>query len=525
MLKLYSLQRPVNSYIINIQILLILIVIFLTAQFHWQDNYKTHIPCIFLASLILALIFLTHKYKNEKSSFLDLLIILIDIAIITAIIIITNTAHLEILFLIPIMIVAVEFPPSYLVFSPLFLSLYNGLIKYFYQINAPNPYIIEKDIIILGLFSIVSWLVGSVFNAEKKTRMKLQRTRGNLMENKALLEDIIRFMPLGVIIVDTEEKIVHINQAFLDINDITDKKPADYVGKSFIDYFSQREEALSLQQSLIVKILHKGQSFYKEKTIHDGKIMEYSGKGVYDKTGDLIYAILVFQDISQEEKNREKISQLGRINLISQMATSIAHEIKKPLTTIKGCLHLAIEDREHLNKENLKLLIQEIDNCNTIISNFLSVAKKVENTKEILDLQAIISELSILIGQDALFNGINYEQEIEDIPDLLLNKNEIRQLLLNLCRNGIEAMEESGTLTLRLKPAESAVIIEVEDTGIGMSEEVLENVGIPFFTTKESGTGLGLSVCARIIKNHNGKINITSKVGQGTKVTISFPLG
>ena len=79
-------------------------------------------------------------------------------------------------------------------------------------------------------------------------------------------------------------------------------------------------------------------------------------------------------------------------------------------------------------------------------------------------------------------------------------------------------------MTLRLKSEENAVILEVEDTGFGMDEEVLEKIGMPFFTTKESGTGLGLSVCARIIKNHNGKSTITSKVGQGTKVRISFPL-
>lgn len=523
MTKSSSLKKPVKSYIINIQILLILIVVFLVAQFHWQDNYVFHTPCILLATLILILIFLTLRYKNKKSLVLDLLIILIDIAIITAIILITSSAHLEILFLILIMIVAVEFPPIFTLFFPLLLGLYNGVIKYFI-LQSPYTYTIEEDMIIIGLFSIVSWLVSSVFNAEKKTRMNLETTRENLMENKALLEDIILFMPLGLVVVNREEKIVHINQAALEINEITGKKPVDYLGGPFIDYFNQRGETVPFQQSLILKILHKEQSFYKEKRIDNGKILEYSGKGIYDEEGDLIYAILVFQDVSQEERNRERISQLERINLISQMATSIAHELKKPLTTIKGYLHLAKKEKEYLNQENLKILLQEIDNCNTTIANFLSVVRKTENKKEILNLQAIISELSILIGQDALFNGINYKQEIEEIPDLFLNKNEIRQLLLNLCRNGIEAMEDGGTLTLRLKSEEDAVILEVEDTGTGMSEEFLENVGMPFFTTKELGTGLGLSVCTSIIKNHNGESTITSKVGQGTKVTISFPL-
>ena len=261
-----------------------------------------------------------------------------------------------------------------------------------------------------------------------------------------------------------------------------------------------------------------------EKRVVNSKILEYSGQAIYNEEGNLIYAILVFQDISQEERNREKISQLERVNLIGQMATSIAPEIKKPLINIQEHLHLAKKDKAHLNLEKLNYLLQEIDNCNSIIANFLSVARKTENKKEMLNLKVIISELSILIGQDALFNGIEFKKEIEEIPDLLLNKNEIRQLILNLCRNGIEAMEDGGVLTLRLKSEENAVILEVEDTGSGMDEEVLEKIGMPFFTTKESGTGLGLSVCARIINNHNGISTITSKVGQGTKVRISFPL-
>lgn len=516
------LKKPGNNYIIKIQILLILIVLFLTAQFYWQSHPSYPLSTL-LVILIFILIFLTYKYKSNKSLVLDCYIILTDIAIITAIIILTSNSHPEILFLIPIIIAAIKFPPIHIIFFPLLLGLYNGLIKYFYQINV-DPYIIENDIIIIGLFYIVSWLVGSVFDVERKTRNKLHTTRGELMENNALREDIIRFMPLGVLVIDTDEKIVHINQAAIDIDGILDKKPADYVGSPFSNYYNQLSDSLSLHKSLILKILDQEQSFYMEKRVVNSKILEYSGQAIYNEEGNLIYAILVFQDISQEERNREKISQLERVNLIGQMATSIAPEIKKPLINIQEHLHLAKKDKAHLNLEKLNYLLQEIDNCNSIIANFLSVARKTENKKEMLNLKGIISELSILIGQDALFNGIEFKKEIEEIPDLLLNKNEIRQLILNLCRNGIEAMEDGGVLTLRLKSEENAVILEVEDTGSGMDEEVLEKIGMPFFTTKESGTGLGLSVCARIINNHNGISTITSKVGQGTKVRISFPL-
>ena len=145
------------------------------------------------------------------------------------------------------------------------LGLYNGLIKYFYQINV-DPYIIENDIIIIGLFYIVSWLVGSVFDVERKTRNKLHTTRGELMENNALREDIIRFMPLGVLVIDTDEKIVHINQAAIDIDGILDKKPADYVGSPFSNYYNQLSDSLSLHKSLILKILDQEQSFIWKKS-------------------------------------------------------------------------------------------------------------------------------------------------------------------------------------------------------------------------------------------------------------------
>ena len=130
-----------------------------------------------------------------------------------------------------------------------------------------DPYIIENDIIIIGLFYIVSWLVGSVFDVERKTRNKLHTTRGELMENNALREDIIRFMPLGVLVIDTDEKIVHINQAAIDIDGILDNKPADFVGVPFTNYYNQLSDPLPPHQALILKILDQEQSFYMEKDL------------------------------------------------------------------------------------------------------------------------------------------------------------------------------------------------------------------------------------------------------------------
>lgn len=216
---------------------------------------------------------------------------------------------------------------------------------------------------------------------------------------------------------------------------------------------------------------------------------------------------------------------MERLNLIGEMAAGISHEIRNPLTIVKGYLQILNEKKDCLHyKEYFDTMIEEIDRANSIITEFLSIGRnKIEMEIEKTNLNTVINALCPLISADAVGQDKIIKIETEDIPDLLLDSKEIRQLLLNLCRNGLEAMKPGGTVTIRTYVDDEYIILAVQDEGEGIKPEILAKVGTPFFTTKENGTGLGLGICYRIAARYKAIIDINTG-SQGTTFFVKFPL-
>lgn len=168
-------------------------------------------------------------------------------------------------------------------------------------------------------------------------------------------------------------------------------------------------------------------------------------------------------------------------------------------------------------------MIDELDRANSIITEFLSLAKNRTVSKKMLNLNSIVEVLFPLIQADAMRSDKFIQIEIGDIPDLLLDDKEMRQLVLNLVRNGLEAMPPGGRLTIKTFYEGENVVLAVQDEGRGIEQDVLEKLGTPFYTTKDSGTGLGLAVCYSIAARHNASIRV--KTGpSGTTFSVVFTL-
>ena len=168
-------------------------------------------------------------------------------------------------------------------------------------------------------------------------------------------------------------------------------------------------------------------------------------------------------------------------------------------------------------------MIEELDHANSIITEFLSLAKSNKTDFESLNLNELLQNLYPLIEADA-FNQNNALRFIQgDIPQIKLNQKEITQLILNLCRNGLDAMPNGGCLTIETYVKNSVVVLSIQDEGHGIPNHLLSKLGTPFFTTKERGTGLGLAICYKIVESHQGKIDIESS-SKGTKFLVSFPI-
>lgn len=244
---------------------------------------------------------------------------------------------------------------------------------------------------------------------------------------------------------------------------------------------------------------------------------------IFDLKGEKCL-LSVITDVTKQLRFEKEMARLGRLDLIGEMAAGIAHEIRNPMTTVRGFLQMmSIRPQLQENRDFFDLMISELDRANSIITEFLSLSKDqvLELKKD--NLNNLLETLFPLFQADAFNRKNDVQLELEQIPNLAFDQREVRQMILNLVRNGFEAMPNGGILTIRTLSKKKEVILEIQDQGCGIEPCILEKLGDPFFTTKENGTGLGLSVCYRIAEKHNGRISVkTSELG--TTFSIHFPL-
>ncbi|WP_054943046.1 two-component system sensor histidine kinase NtrB [Paenibacillus ihuae] len=234
--------------------------------------------------------------------------------------------------------------------------------------------------------------------------------------------------------------------------------------------------------------------------------------------------VIIVQDVTEEEKIRIELDHVERLTLVGQMAAGITHEIRNPMAVVRGFLQLMREKSPEELDSYYQIVMDELDRANGIINDFLSLAQSRISDKEEVQLHLIIEELGPLIWADANLRGQSVELSLSpSLPLLKLNVREIKQLILNLARNGMEAMDAKGVLTLETQLNGNKVELMIMDTGSGIPQDKLGNLFIPFFTTKNHGTGLGLPLCLSIAERHNGTIKVDSVPGRGTVFTVAFP--
>ncbi|WP_235814719.1 nitrogen regulation protein NR(II) [Propionispora sp. 2/2-37] len=230
-------------------------------------------------------------------------------------------------------------------------------------------------------------------------------------------------------------------------------------------------------------------------------------------------------ELQKKERMDQEIARLDRMQLISQMAAGVAHEIRNPMTVVMGFVQMMAQKAEEKAKTNFAIIMDELKRVNEIISDFLSLARNKDFERRKQQLNEIISSLHPLIYTDTVKQGLDFVLQLEEpLPEVYVDGKEIKQLILNLTRNAIEAMgEEKGMLMLKTSHNKGQVELCISDTGCGISQDMLDKVFDPFFTTKAEGTGLGLAVCKNIVEHHHGTMQVQSMQGQGTTFLIRFP--
>lgn len=291
----------------------------------------------------------------------------------------------------------------------------------------------------------------------------------------------------------------------------------DLLGKNIWEVFPQVRGSLTYDK--LQEAMSQDESVHWESEGFITPDLHYEYHAYPFKDGLTVF----FRDITELKRQQQELARLERFNLIGQLAAGISHEIRNPLTTVKGFLQIfCSKSKYEQDKEHMDLMVSEIDRANEIIADFLSLAKaNLDNTKP-QDINGIINKLFPMLQADAYNNNKEVIFDLSILPDIMINENEIRQLILNLVRNGLEVTPDHGRVVISTYLQEDKVVLAIKDQGTGIPQEIQEKIGTPFFTTKATGTGLGLAISMGIAQRHKAIFDF--KTGDnGTVFYTIFP--
>jgi two-component system, sporulation sensor kinase E len=236
--------------------------------------------------------------------------------------------------------------------------------------------------------------------------------------------------------------------------------------------------------------------------------------------------VTILKDVTDQKLTEQKLLKAETLNVVGELAAGVAHEIRNPLTSLKGFVQLIQNQTGDFN-QYLSIILSEVDRIEHIIKEFLVLSKSNSQNFEMTSIEAIIKDTVDLLNTQAIMKNIEILTDFEDgIPLLFCDPLQLKQVFINFIKNAIEASSIGAAVEVKMKmcPDFDQVEIQIRDHGCGMDESVLKKIGKPFFTTKEEGTGLGLMVSNNIIKHHNGKLEVQSKKGEGTNFIIFLPV-
>lgn len=249
---------------------------------------------------------------------------------------------------------------------------------------------------------------------------------------------------------------------------------------------------------------------------------EYSTKR--NIVGGLHFTII--KDITEKVEMQEELRKSDRLNIIGELAAGIAHEIRNPMTALKGFIQLLESNIKEEHTLYYQVITSELARIDSIINEFLILAKPQAIRFQEKDINQIMKETVDLLNAQAVLYNVQFTAKYDEtLPLIYCEPNQLKKVFINLIKNAIEVMPNGGNISICInRHQDKQVHISIEDEGIGISKEKIKRLGEPFYTTKERGTGLGLMVSYRIIEEHKGTIRIKSEEGKGTIFHITLPL-
>ncbi len=372
-------------------------------------------------------------------------------------------------------------------------------------------------------------------NIDISDRKRMER---ELKETNEFLTNMIESSVDGIIVTNMKGDILIYNKG---AENILGYKIEEVVGKMNIQGIYPPGVAKEVMEKLRspdfggVGKLTSFPIFHRRK---DGELIEgdLSASIIYDEKGNEIASIGIFKDLRERlgmERELQKIQQAllqsEKLAAMGRLTSQIAHELNNPIYGIMNTLELLKTEipPESKRRRILELSLSETQRLSEMLRNMLSFSKPEEEKRRPIRINELVEGILLVMEKQMRESNIKVETSFDDeIPEVMASTNQMRQVMLNMIKNAKEAMPKGGTLTVRTSREDNRVMIHIQDTGMGIPEEIRNKIFEAFFTTKQKvkGVGLGLSVCYGIIKDHSGEIKVESEEGEGTTFTISLPI-
>ncbi|MEW6667943.1 MAG: ATP-binding protein [Thermodesulfobacteriota bacterium] len=346
--------------------------------------------------------------------------------------------------------------------------------------------------------------------------------RSSLTRIKAFSDKVVESMPIGLLALDPEGRIVSLNQA-----------AGQVLGLSGPIQGRKADEVLPSRLYDLVRELGSG------RRVRAGELecpaagdrvvpLDVIVSTLEGEDGSFLGHILLFRDMTEVQELRREVETSRRLASLGRLAAGIAHEIRNPLSSIKGFATYFKERYRDVpeDQSTAEIMVREVDRLNRVITDLLEFARPLSMQKKTSSAHALIQHSLNTIRQQALQKGIQIQTDLPAGPiEVPMDPDKMNQVLLNLYLNSLEAMDRGGTLFVGLVRAGDGkgIRIVVKDTGSGIRQEDLAHIFDPYFTTRASGTGLGLAIVHKIMESHRGDVRVESEPGQGTTVTLTLP--
>ncbi len=370
-----------------------------------------------------------------------------------------------------------------------------------------------------GSGEIMEWFGTACDITERKRAEEvLLESEANLRVTEAIsaerqrLYNVLETLPVMICLLTPDYHVAFANRNFRD-------RFGEANGRHCYEYCYGYSEPCDFCESY--KVLETGKPHSWEVNL-DGAIIDAYDVPFTDVDGSPMILEMNI-DITERRRIDKEMARLDRLNLIGEMAASIGHEIRNPMTSVRGFLQMLGSKPEYQDDNDyFELMIEELDRANSIITEYLGMAKDKRIDLQSRSLDIIITALYPMLMSDANLREINIHLDLCTPPQISIDEREIRQLIINMARNGMEAMSSNGTLTIGTRRDGNEVILFIKDEGSGLSSIITDKIGTPFLTTKENGTGLGLAVCYSIAARHNARIDYETGL-EGTTFYVRFP--